>query len=189
MAWLAIDLDSWLKIASLLGTLIAWLIARRRRARLEAFFTHGAAHQIVPPGGQPVGLNTHSLVVRNSGSLPATNVRVTHAFMPPHTDIQIWPPQPTVRTQIPPHGLELVFERLRPQEQLALSYLYPAGTTFDQFHTFVRFDDGGAEFFPIQHVRIIPRWLRITLYYFLFVGFALTLYLLFKAALFFFLLA
>lgn len=148
-------MDAWIKLASLVGTFIAWFITNRRRPRLEAFFTHGAGHQITD-GGPPVGINTHSLVVRNSGASSATNVRVNHAFVPQHTNIQIHPNQTVIRTPIAPQGLELLFERLRPQEQLSLSYLYPAGNTLDQFQTFVRFDEGLASFFPIQHVRIIP---------------------------------
>jgi hypothetical protein len=185
---LGLNVDLWLKIASLTGTFIAYLIARRRRPRLEAFFTHGAGHQIVPPGGQPVGLNTHSLVVRNAGAASAPNVRVTHGFFPAHTDVQIWPAQPHSKTAVQPHGLEILFDRLRPQEQLSLSYLYPAGTTFDQFQTYVRFDEGMAYFFPIQHVRIIPRWLRVILYYLMIAGLTLTLYIVFKAALYLFIL-
>jgi hypothetical protein len=187
VGWLDLDLDTWLKLLSLVGTFIAWIIANRRRPRLEAFFTHGAGHQIAT--NPPTWLNTHSLVVRNSGAAPATNVRITHAFVPQHTDIQIYPNQPFTVAPVAPQGNELVFERLRPQEQLTVSYLYPAGTLLDQFHTFVRFDEGFALFFPIQHVRIIPRWLRIVLYYFLSVGFCLTLYLLLKAFLFLFVLA
>jgi len=180
--WLGIDLDTWLKVASLLGAVLVWLLERRRKPRLQAFFTHGAAHQVPVPQGQPVHLNTHTLLVRNAGHAPATNVRITHAFVAAHTAIQVWPQIPYTTSPNPPHGTEMLFERLRPNEQLSISYLYPGGTTYDQFGTMVRFDDGFADFYPIHHARLVPRWMRLIVYYLLFAGLVLTIYVALKAA-------
>ena len=78
-------------------------------------------------------------------------------------------------------GLELLFERLRPQEQMTLSYLYPNTHTWDQFATVVRFDEGLANFFPINHVRVFPRWFRLIIQFSLIVGFGFMLYIVIRA--------
>jgi hypothetical protein len=186
--WLVLDLDSWLKLASVVGTILLWLWDRRRKPRLHAFFTHGASHQLAAAQGQQPGvINTHVLLVRNAGHAPAINVRITHALYPQHTAIQVWPAIPYTSIPNPPGGNELVFERLRPNEQLSISYIYPGGTTLDQFGTMVRFDEGFAQFFQINHARLVPRWARLIVYYLLLAGVTLTLYMVLKVILFTFL--
>ena len=179
-----LQIDLWLKLISLVGTAGVWLWTRRRKPRLEAFFTHGAAHQLPPAQGQqgPLYVHTHSLVVRNSGYAPAVNVRVTHGFYPPHTTHSIWPAVPNTVVPNPPHGNEIVFERIRPKDQIQISYLYGPQTTLDQFHTMVRSDEGSAQFFPINHVRIFPVWARLFLLYLLVAGIALTIYIVLKVS-------
>lgn len=181
--WLGLNLEDLLKIVSLLGTFLAWLQLNRRRPRLEAFFTHGAAHPIL---NSPTIIHTHSLVVRNSGSYPATGVRISHSFVPPTTNIQIYPDRPQTTVQFGQYGSEMLIDRLRPKEQITLSYLYPGPTLFSQFGTIVKFDDGFAQFSEIQQVRIIPPWIRGMFLYLMAAGFCLSLYIALKAALFFF---
>ena len=182
--WQILTLDEWLKIISLFGTFVAWFFASRRNPRLEAFFTHGAAHP-VPGTGNPV--HTHALLVRNSGSAAALNVRIGHTFVPPNTDIQIHPDtiQRTV-TKVGLHGSEIHIERLRPKEQVVLSYLYPGPTLYSQFGTVVKFDDGFAHFFPIQHVPVLPKTVYMLVAYLMAAGFCLTLYAALRLVLFLF---
>lgn len=187
--WLGLNLEGLLKIVSLLGTFFAWLQINRRRPRLEAFFTHGSAHFIANTqiiAGPPNIIHTHSLVVRNAGSYPATNVRITHSFVPQGTDIQMYPDMPRTTTQFGQQGSEILIERLRPKEQITLSYLYPGPTLLTQFGTQVKFDDGFAQFFEIQQVRIFPPLVRAVILYFMAAGFFLSIYIALKAALFIF---
>ncbi len=183
LLWLSLSAEDWLKIVSLLGTFIAWLRVNRRRARLEAFFTHGAAHPIVGSQGY---IHTHSLVVRNAGSQSATGVRISHAFMPPNTDIQMFPDRPSTSTQFGQGGSEIQLDRLRPKEQVTLSYLYPGPTLFNQFGTQVKFDDGLGRFFEIQQVRVFPPWVRGVVLFLVTAGFCFSLYMVLKVALFVF---
>ena len=183
LLWLGLSVDEWMKIVSLLGTFIAWLQVNRRRARLEAFFTHGAAHPI--PGGQSY-IHTHSLVVRNAGSQSATGVCISHSFMPPNTDIQMYPDRPYTNTQFGQSGSEIRIDRLRPKEQITLSYLYPGPTLFSQFGTLVKFDEGFGQFFEIQQVPLFPPWVRGVIFYLMTAGFCFSIYMALKAALFMF---
>lgn len=177
---LGLSLEDWIKIISLLGTFFAWLRINRRRPRLEAFFTHGAAH---PINGAQGFIHTHSLVVRNAGSFSATNVRISHSYMPPNTDIQFYPDRPRTVTQFGQSGSEILIDRLRPKEQITLSYLYPGPTVISQFGTQVKFDEGFAQFFEIQHVRVFPRWVQAIVAYLMTAGFGLTLYVAIKIVL------
>lgn len=183
LLWYGLNLDDLLKIISLLGTFIAWLQINRRRPRLEAFFTHGAAHPIINTQNF---IHTHSLVVRNAGSYPATNVRITHSFVPPTTDIQMYPDMPRTTMQFGQFGSEMLVERLRPKEQITLSYLYPGPTLYSQFGTQVKFDDGFAHFFEIRHVRILSPWVRTIILYLVTAGFGISLYIALKLGLLFF---
>lgn len=164
------DLDTWLKLLSGLGTAFAWLYARRQKPRLQWFFTHFGAHQVA---GQ--GVNTHCLVVHNAGFAPAKNVRIIHAFVPIGTDIQLWPRMDYRINPLQPGGSEILIERLRPKEQVAVSYLY-TGTTGDQFGTRVVFDDGTANHYPIQYTRIFPVWMQRMFLAWLLIGWAVTVY-------------
>jgi hypothetical protein len=184
MNFLDIDLDHWIKLASLVGTGLAWLLNARRRARIEAFFTHGASHLIT---GTQVVLNSHSLVVRNSGRLPALHVRIVHGYWDPQTSFQIIPNHAYTTQVVQPSGSEIMFERLRPGEQITLSYIYPHPTLIDNFQTRVVHDEGVGYFLPITHARIIPTWGRFVLYYLLAAGFAVTLYAVLKVATYWFL--
>lgn len=183
LLWYGLNLDDLLKIISLLGAFIAWLQVNRRRPRLEAFFTHGSAHPIVNTQNF---IHTHSLVVRNAGSYPATNVRITHSFVPPTTDIQMYPDMPRTTMQFGKFGSEMLVERLRPKEQITLSYLYPGPTLYSQFGTQVKFDDGLAQISEIQHVRILSPWIRALILYFMAAGVFVSIYITLKVALFIF---
>jgi hypothetical protein len=177
IGWLGLNLDDLLKLLSLLGTFLAWLRVNHRKPRLEAFFTHGASHPI-PESQQPI--HTHALVVRNAGSYPATGVRISHAFVPPHTDIQIYPDRPKTVTPFGQNGSEILIDRLRPREQVTLSYLYPGPTLLTQFGTSVKFDDGFASFSEMQHIRVFPPWVRGIILGLMLAGFVFVLYFVLK---------
>jgi hypothetical protein len=186
VTWLGLDVDLWLKILSLLGTAFLWVLGNRRKPRLEAFFTHGASHNVQ---AAKIVLNTHALLVRNVGALPATNVRITHHLWPQHTDVKLWPAVPYTTQLVPPAGSEIVVERLRPKEQVSLAYLYLSPTTMNDFGTRVAHDTGFAQFIQFQHARTLPRWAYALVVYLMLAGLAFSLYLLLKVALFAFVIA
>jgi hypothetical protein len=83
---------------------------------------------------------------------------MTHAAWPPHTDVRLFPQIPYTTVQVPPAGSEIVIERLRPNEQVSLSYLYLAPQRMQDFQTIVRFDEGTAIFYLVQFNQILPKW-------------------------------
>jgi len=159
---------------------LAWLRVNQRKPRLEAFFIHGSSHPI--PQSQ-VPIHTHSLVVRNAGSYTATGVRISHSFVPQHTDIQVYPDRPKTVTSFGQNGSEILIDRLRPREQVTLSYLYPGPTLLTQFGTNVKFDDGFARFSEMQHVRVFPPWVRALILSLMFAGLSLVFYFVLKIGL------
>ena len=113
----------------------------------------------------------------------ATGVRISHAFVPQNTDIQVYPDRPKTITPFGQNGSEILIDRLRPRESLTLSYLYPGPTLLTQFGTNVKFDDGFASFSEMQHVRVIAPWARGLVVGLMLAGFSLVLYFGFKIAL------
>jgi hypothetical protein len=186
VGWLGLDVDHWLKLISLAGTAFVWWLGNRRKPRLEAFFTHGASHAVQ---GANIIVNTHGLLVRNVGALPATNVRITHTFWPQHTDVKLWPAMPYTTQAVPVAGHEIVIERLRPKEQISVAYLYFHPTMMDHFGTRVAHDTGFGTFIQWQHARTLPRWAYALVIYLMLAGLAFSLYIVLKVLLFAFVVA
>src|SRR3954447_15292103 len=71
-------------VGPVLGALVGWALARflQRRPKLLSYLAHSAVTTVQPPEGPAVHVNTHSIVVRNSGRLPANNVRIGHHVLP-----------------------------------------------------------------------------------------------------------
>jgi len=72
--------------APFLSGAAAWLVRKvRPPVRLVSYFGHISAFKVNPVAGSndpPTLVHTHSVVVLNSGSKPAHNVRLTHAQLP-----------------------------------------------------------------------------------------------------------
>ena len=64
---------------------------------------------------------THSVVLRNSGRRPATNVRLAHPYLP---DFNVFPSVGYRVENLPGGGREIVMPTLVPNEQVTISYLY-----------------------------------------------------------------
>jgi hypothetical protein len=114
-----------------------------RRAKVVVFYGHVASHtlgQTQTSGAIP--LNTHSIIIRNTGRLAARNLRVRHGYLPPN--FRIDPPRSWTRNSIPNGGDEILFEELVPNETISISYLYFPPLTFDQILTRVSSDEGYA---------------------------------------------
>ena len=97
-------------------------------------------------------INTHSIIIRNAGRLAANNVRVRHHLLPPN--FRVDPVRSWTRTPLPDGGEEILFDRLVPNEQVSISYLYFPPLTANQILTTVISDEGFA---TVQNVvPIVP---------------------------------
>lgn len=118
------------------------------RPRLVFYLAHGASTAVRNRnGGQPILLNTHS-VVKNMGWQSATNVRVAHAAV---ADFSVWPMVPYQSSDRLGGVFEILFPKLAPGEWATITYVCAPPLTTPQFATSVRSDEQMG-----KQVNVIP---------------------------------
>lgn len=114
-----------------------------RRPRLISFYSHASAVRVNPTEGEPFNLNSHAVVVRNAGRLTATNVRLGHNHLP--NDFSVWPAAEHSVQRRADGTAEIIFPTIVPNEQITVTYLYPAPVTFNQINSYTKGDQGYAQ--------------------------------------------
>jgi hypothetical protein len=173
----------WVAVATIAAPIIALLVAGwldRRRTRLIAYYSHVAGISGTFPGAtQAVQVNTHTLVLRNTGHQAATNVRLHHATLPLFS---IWPQVPYNVETLPNGSQDIVIPNLIPGEQLTISYLYFPPLTYDQINQGIKCDQGFAHAIPVLLQRQWPRWVNRLAQFFLLAGVGVVAYFVYRAA-------
>jgi hypothetical protein len=157
-----------------------------RRPRLVAYYGHVGAFQLQPSGQYPGGgVNTHSIVIQNTGKLAAHNVRLPHriALKPPPLNFSVEPPTDFTRTPLAGGGEEITFPVLVPGQQVTISYLYFPPLTWDLINVRISSDEGMARVLNVLPTPQLPRW-RLRIFQFLmFIGVVTLVYLVVELAL------
>ncbi len=115
------------------------------RPRLITYLVQAAAiplPNITAEPGQPIPhINTHSIVVRNTGKKTAHNVRIGHFQLPP--SYQIWPPvsYEIVKAPAPNIAAEILLPTLVPDEQVSITYLYSPTVLYSQINSYAKSDE------------------------------------------------
>ena len=86
---------------------------------------------------------THGIVIKNTGSEPALNVKIGHYFLPDH--IKMYPPIDYKTNKTKNGTEEIQIERIAPDEEISISYLYFPPVTYDKIHAYVLSDDGSYD--------------------------------------------
>jgi hypothetical protein len=168
------------KVAGPLSLVLATELIRRLfadRPRLVVYIGHLSAHQVRPPDGKPFGVNTHAIVVVNTGRRAAMNVRLSHLTLP---DFTVFPDVNNQVVELPGGGREILFPVLVPKEQVTVSYLYSPPLTAVDINTGVRSDEGMARVLDVIPTEQLPRWKIRTLGFLVLVGVVGTVYFLFE---------
>lgn len=118
-------------------------------------------------------VGTHAVVVRNSGRLSAKNVRLGHKSLP---NYYIYPNTKYEVTSLPNGGNEIIFPILVPNEQITISYLYFAPTTYAEINTYVKSDEGLAKVIDVIPAPNLIAWQKVVLYILLFMGLSTIIY-------------
>jgi hypothetical protein len=164
---------------------IATLTANRlseRRPKLSVYYGHISGFTVRPVDGDSYSVNTHSVVLRNTGTRPAENVAMTHKFLP--INFSVWP---VVKFEVVHHGgdaADIVFPRLVPEEQITVSYLYFPPITVAQVNGPTKFDGGYAKVVEMELQQQYSRRLQLFLGMAALSGFGAWLYLVIRVALF-----
>jgi hypothetical protein len=182
---LAVDFSIATRVAEYVVTFfLGWFLNRlvERRARLTVFYGHVGTFQMGPPPNQPnlpnISVNTHTVVIRNAGSIAAHNVRVPHTGLLRQANIHVWvDPGIHYSTNVLPGGQEeLLFPILVPKQQVTISYLYFPPITFLNINLPVRCDEGLATVLNVLPTPQPPRWVRIGIFFLAAIGIVTLLY-------------
>jgi hypothetical protein len=174
----------WSLVATIAAPLLALVVGAvlnhfaEARPRLVTYLAHASAFRAQRPEG-PVQVNTHSVVLRNVGRKPATNVRLGHNLLP---DFQVYPDVQYRVEALPNGGTEIVFPMVVPQKQITISYLYFPPVTWEQINTHFESDEGPGKVITVLPQPQYPRWLINCLRALVYVGGVTVLYLLFLTA-------
>ena len=155
---MAIDWNAVATIASPVIALFVGVWVNRRfenRPVLIAYYSHVSAFKYTPPGGLPTGINTHSVVLRNTGRESAKNVRLHHLTLP---DFNIWPVIVYQIETLPDGSQDIVFPTLVPGEQVTISYLYLHPLTVEQVNAGIKSEKGFCQQIPVLLRRQYPPW-------------------------------
>jgi hypothetical protein len=148
-----------------------------RRPRLLAYYGHVSSFTLTGPPATVV--NTHTVVIVNTGRKSASNIRVGHVFLP---SVQVMPSVQFTTAALPSGGHEIVFPQLVPGEQVTLSYLYFPPITWNLVNSYVKSDEGMATVITVLPSRQLPKWQANVQRLLIVLGFAAAIYLAIEAA-------
>ena len=160
-------------IALFLGAMLDRVI--ESRPRLLTYLGHVSSFTVGQDTDKPSTVHTHAVVLRNAGRKPATNVRLTHPFLP---DFQIYPAVAHNVQTLPGGEKEIVIPTLVPQEQITVSYLYFPPVTWNQINGQIKSDEGMAKVVNVLPTRQYPLWVQRILALLLLIGLTAVIYVL-----------
>ena len=174
----------WNVVATLAAPIIALFVGvwinrwSENRPILVSYFSHVSAFRYTPPGSAPSQVNTHSVVLRNTGRKSATNVRLHHIVLP---DFNIWPAIAHSVETLPDQSKDILLPTLVPGEEITVSYLYFPPLVANQINAGIKCDQGFANQITVLLQRQYPPWFNravitlfligvITVCYFVYLG-------------------
>jgi hypothetical protein len=176
----------WMLVATIAAPVIALFVgvalnrALEKRVKLVSFLAHASAVNTTLQNGTVLNVNTHSIVVRNAGKLPARNVRLGHAFLP--DAFSIYPPVHHQVVAVPGGGREIVIPQLVAGEQITVAYLYFPPVTWQSVNQYTKCDEGYAKVVTVLATPQLPRWQQAVAWFLILLGLVTALYLLAQVA-------
>ncbi|QKY02826.1 hypothetical protein G3257_11610 [Janthinobacterium lividum] len=128
------------------------------KSKLTTYYSHSSSFNLKDINNTII--NTHSIVLINTGKKTAKNVRVSHANLPininvfPHIEFEI-------KKNEQNGTADLIFSTLVPKEQVTISYLYFPPLTWNNVNSTIKSDDGFAQqiqFIPSPQPNKITTW-------------------------------
>jgi hypothetical protein len=177
---MVVDWNAVATIAAPVITLFLGVWVNRKfenRPALISYFSHVSAFRYSPPGGQLMWINTHSVVLRNTGRMSATGIRIHHNTLP---DFNIWPTVVHSVEILPDGSKDIVIPILVPGEQITVSYLYFHPVTVDQVNAGIKSDQGFSQQISVLLQRQFPRWFNFIVGTLMIAGLVAIIYALYK---------
>lgn len=156
-------------ILTILGIFITRIF--QNKPKLIAHYGYISQHKIRLPENENIPtemiINTHAIVIRNNGNMPANNVQVSHDVLP---DYQIQPMVKYEVSNLPDGGKEIVFPVLVAKESITISYLYFPPLNYKDIRHRIKSNEGFAKTIDVIPARNLPAWLKGLLYLLLLIG-------------------
>ena len=167
-------------IALFIGAILRNMLESREK--LISYLGHVSTFRVNPtdPTQQPYSVNTHSVIIKNTGRKAATNVRLGHAVLP---NMMVYPDVEYRLNQLPGGGSEILFPSIVPRKEITVSYLYFPPITWDQINTHIESDRGPAKVVNVLLQPQIKPWQIRTVWFFIICGIIGCLYSLIEAVL------
>jgi hypothetical protein len=144
------ELDIMAKLAApVITAVVAFIIKKYFEAepKLISYLVHASA---IPLNDEnKLKVNTHSIVVRNSGKKTANNIRIGHNHLP--KSYQLHPQVTHEVTEGTDESAEILIPTLVPGEQISISYLYFPPVIWNQINSYCKSDEVNA-----KYINVIP---------------------------------
>lgn len=172
------DINTVAKLSAPIFTALVSLIVKKyleERPRLIIYLIHASAIPLHDDQGSMV--NTHSIVVRNSGKKTAKNVRIGHQNLP--DSYQIFPPLTHEVIRGDDNTAEILIPTIVPDEQVNVSYLYFPPMTWNQINSYCKSDEMSAKGINVVINEQANKFYVFVLWLILFIGGSTIVYWLF----------
>lgn len=160
----------------------AWVIhISENRPNLISYIGFISGHRIEPtePGQNAIIVNSHSVILKNTGRSAATNVRLGHNNIP-NMSINVYPDIQYTINDLPGGGKEILIPTLIRKKEITVNYLYFHPTTWNNVNTHIESDAGKAKVVTVLLQQQAKKWLIVLVWILLTIGCISSLYLIWE---------
>ncbi|MFT4805770.1 MAG: hypothetical protein ACI9YE_002996 [Psychroserpens sp.] len=172
------DTEIIAKLAAPIITVIIGFILKsyfEAKPKLATYLVH--ASEIPLHDDNKSKVNTHSIVVSNTGKKTANNIRIGHNFLP--KSFQLHPQLTHEITRGDNDSAEILIPTLVSGEQVNISYLYWPPVVWSQIHSYCKCDEVNAKYLNVSPTQQLTNTQKTIIYSLIFIGGSTVLYWLF----------
>lgn len=156
-------------IKSIFLLIVGALVTRKfeKSSKLIAYYEHVSVFKHMPENQVPLTVFSHSVILRNSGSSAATNVKIQHLTLP---NFYIWPSVTHHVENLDDGSSNIVIPTLVPKEQITISYLYFPPLTYDKVNNGIKCDQGFAQQIAVTLQSKPKKWIMAVIWFLIIFG-------------------
>tara|TARA_R110002049_G_scaffold178727_1_gene345816 strand:- start:886 stop:1431 length:546 start_codon:yes stop_codon:yes gene_type:complete len=176
------EIDVILKLLAPIFTGAVGLIVKgyiEAKPKLILYLVHASA---IPLNDEKnTNVNTHSIVVRNTGKKTANNVRIGHNYLP--KSYQLYPKLTHEVKEGANSSSEILIPTLVPGEEVNISYLYFPPDTYHNVNSYCKSDEVSARPVSVIPAPHLNKFQLVLIWSLIFIGASTTVYAAFLAIL------
>lgn len=168
-------------LAPILTGTVVFLVKSYLEAKPKLILYLVQALAIPLKDGKNTSVNTHSIVVRNTGKKTANNVRIGHNYLP--KSYQLYPKLTHEVVDGADGSKEIIIPTLVPGEQVNISYLYYPPDTYQIVNSYCKSDESSAKAISVIPAVQLNKLQIFVIWFLLFIGTSTIVYWAFVALL------